>query len=64
MSTRKTPQPKAQTPDVPRPHAAAKPSFSAEPGTPGPETTQAERAAMHPDRHDLEWRYYHGSWSS
>ncbi len=23
------------------------------------ETNQAERAAMHPEGHDLEWRYYH-----
>jgi hypothetical protein len=25
-------------------------------------TTQAERAVMHPGRHDLEWRYCHGAW--
>ncbi len=32
---------------------------------PGPqdETTQAERAAMHPERHDLEWGYYFTAWS-
>ena len=24
------------------------------------QTTQAERAAMHPDVYDLEWRYYFG----
>ena len=39
---------------------------------PGPESgpshlkprdaTQAERAAMHPDRHDLEWPYCRGGW--
>jgi hypothetical protein len=23
--------------------------------------TQAARAVMHPDRHDLEWRFYHGA---
>jgi hypothetical protein len=27
-------------------------------------TTQAERAVMHPERHDTEWRYYHGAWCS
>lgn len=27
------------------------------------ETSQAERAAMHPDRSDLEWGYYHTAWS-
>jgi hypothetical protein len=27
------------------------------------DTTQAERAAMHPDGLDLEWHYYHGAWS-
>ncbi len=26
-------------------------------------TSQAERAAMHPDRSDLEWGYYHAAWS-
>jgi hypothetical protein len=26
-------------------------------------TSQAERAAMHPDQHDLEWRYYCHAWS-
>ncbi len=35
---------------------------SSEPG-PKPETTQAERAAMHPERHDLEWGYYFTAWS-
>jgi hypothetical protein len=25
--------------------------------------SQAERAAMHPDQHDLEWRYYCHAWS-
>ena len=25
-------------------------------------TTQAERAAIHPDRHDLEWPYCRGGW--
>ena len=29
---------------------------------PPPYTTQAERAAMHPDRHDLEWPYCRGGW--
>ncbi len=33
-----------------------------EPGS-QPETTQAERAAMHPERHDLEWGYYFTAWS-
>jgi hypothetical protein len=23
--------------------------------------TQAARAVMHPDRYDLEWRFYHGA---
>ncbi len=32
-------------------------------GAPGDETSQAERAAMHPDQHDLEWRYYCHAWS-
>ncbi len=27
-------------------------------------TTQAERAVMHPEHHDAEWRYYHGAWHS
>jgi hypothetical protein len=26
------------------------------------DTIQAERAAMHPDRHDLEWPYCRGGW--
>jgi hypothetical protein len=30
---------------------------------PAADTTQAERAAMHPDGNDLEWHYYHGAWS-
>jgi hypothetical protein len=25
-------------------------------------TSQAERAAMHPDHHDLEWHYWRGGW--
>jgi hypothetical protein len=25
------------------------------------EMTQAARSVMHPDRHDLEWRFYHGA---
>ncbi len=29
-----------------------------------PETSQAERAAMHPDQYDLEWRYYCHAWSN
>ncbi len=32
-----------------------------EPG-PNPDTTQAERAAMHPERHELEWKYYFRTW--
>jgi hypothetical protein len=32
-------------------------------GVPGDEISQAERAAMHPDQHDLEWRYYCHAWS-
>ena len=28
------------------------------------QTTQAERAVMHPDRDDPEWRYYHQIWES
>lgn len=27
-----------------------------------PDTTQAERAAMHPERCDLEWPYCRGGW--
>jgi hypothetical protein len=27
-------------------------------------TSQAERAVMHPERHDTEWRYYYGAWHS
>jgi hypothetical protein len=27
-----------------------------------PHTTQAERAVMHPGRHDLEWRYCQVAW--
>ncbi len=38
------------------------PDRAREPG-PKPETTQAERAAMHPERHDLEWGYYFTAWS-
>jgi len=34
-------------------------SPSAAPSRP---TSQAERAAMHPDRHDLEWHYCRGPW--
>ncbi len=34
----------------------------AEQSAPG-ETSQAERAAMHPDQYDLEWRYYCHAWS-
>lgn len=30
---------------------------------PRQETSQAERAAMHPEPHDLEWGYYFGAWS-
>lgn len=25
-------------------------------------TSQSERAVMHPEWHDPEWRYYHGAW--
>ena len=25
-------------------------------------TTQAERGVMHPDRDDMEWRYWRGGW--
>ena len=32
-------------------------------GEPAKDTNQAERAAMHPEGHDLEWHYYHGAWS-
>jgi hypothetical protein len=27
-------------------------------------TTQAERAVMHPEHLDTEWRYYQGAWHS
>ena len=27
-----------------------------------PHTAQVERAAMHPDHHDLEWPYCRGGW--
>jgi hypothetical protein len=30
--------------------------------TPASHTAQAERAAMQPDRHDLEWRYFRNRW--
>jgi hypothetical protein len=30
----------------------------------GSSTNQAERAALHPNGDDVEWRYYHGGWSS
>jgi len=26
------------------------------------QTTQAERGVMHPDRDDVEWRYWRGGW--
>lgn len=26
-----------------------------------PAVSQAARAVMHPQRHDMEWRYYHGA---
>ena len=26
------------------------------------QTTQAERGVMHPDREDVEWRYWRGGW--
>ncbi len=26
-----------------------------------PAASQAARAVMHPQRHDMEWRYYHGA---
>jgi hypothetical protein len=35
-------------------------SASAEPSR---QTSQAERAVMHPDRHDAEWRYCRGGWA-
>jgi hypothetical protein len=28
------------------------------------ESGQAQRAVMHPDWHDAEWRYYFGAWHS
>jgi hypothetical protein len=28
-----------------------------------PDAAQAERGVMHPDRHDLEWRYCRGGWA-
>jgi hypothetical protein len=35
----------------------------ARPGAaPSRQTTQAERSVMHPDREDVEWRYWRGGW--
>lgn len=31
--------------------------------TPGRHTSQEERAVMHPDSQDLEWRYCRGGWA-
>jgi hypothetical protein len=30
--------------------------------TPPRQDTQAERGVMHPDRDDMEWRYWRGGW--
>ncbi len=30
---------------------------------PARQTSQAERAAMHPEPHEVEWNYYFGAWS-
>jgi hypothetical protein len=38
-------------------------SLSSAPATPPRQTSQAERAVMHPDRHDAEWRYCRGGWA-
>ncbi len=40
------------------------PAESAETQDAAYETSQAERAAMHPDQYDLEWRYYCHAWSN
>jgi hypothetical protein len=31
------------------------------PSTSPRQTSQAERAVMHPEHHDLDWRYYHAA---
>ncbi len=44
-------------------HAAAGSGVSPASTTPPRRASQAERAVMHPDRFDLEWRYYNGGWA-
>ncbi len=62
----------AQTPATakgqPRPQVSQAPTY--EPGVtpkghqhnpPARPTSQAERAVMHPEHHDPDWRYYHAA---
>ncbi len=44
-------------------HDGARPSVAPESGAaPSHQTAQAERGVMHPDREDVEWRYWRGGW--
>jgi len=54
-------------------HRKGQPAVELNPGTgPNPasesddasprQATQAERGVMHPDRDDMEWRYWRGGW--
>jgi hypothetical protein len=39
------------------------PNLASEPGEASPsQATQAARAVMHPDRDDMEWRYWRAGW--
>ena len=44
-----------------RPTTGANPA-SESGDAPPRQTTQAERGVMHPDREDVEWRYWRGGW--
>jgi len=42
-------------------HPTARPSVTCASGnTPPGQSSQAERGVMHPDRDDMEWRYWQG----
>ena len=44
-------------------HPDSGPNLAAEAGdTLDRQATQAERGVMHPDRDDVEWRYWRGGW--
>lgn len=47
-------------PPVPEPGPRPAPVSTAEQPAPPP-ADHAARAVMHPDRHDPDWRYYHGA---